>query len=155
MGLKAPVMSAIEGRGTRAMSMRAVGALALYKFGYHELRAYARAVRWRVSHEVPDPLAPMDVYRLFYLDYLGVPEGHCEVVEVTDRSLVTRCTNACPILDLAGRLGRDTRVVRRKVSERGCRFFLWGLGSGIRFQRDYRTIRPHGPYCEETVTLPG
>ena len=84
-----------------------------------------------------------------------MPEGHCEVVELTGRSLVTRCTNACPVLDLAGRPGRDTREVCRKFSERGCRFFLRGLGSGIRFQRDYRTIRPHGPYCEETVTLPG
>jgi hypothetical protein len=148
-------MAGMVERGAGAGSMRAVGALALYKFGIHELRAYARAVRWRISHEVPDPLTPMDVYRLFYLDFLGVPEGHCEVVEVTDRALVTRCTNACPILDLAGRLGRDTREVCRKVSERGCRFFLRGLGSGIRFQRDYRTIRPHGPYCEETVTLPG
>jgi hypothetical protein len=147
-------MSGIVGEGSGAGRMRAVGALALYKSGYHELRAYARAVRWRISHEVPDPLTPMGVYRLFYLDFLGVPEGQCEIVEVTERSLVTRCTNPCPILDLAGRLGRDTREVCRKVSERGCRFFLWGLGRGIRFERDYGTIRPHGPYCEERVTLP-
>ena len=147
-------MAGIVGRDTVAGSRRAVWDLALYKFGYHELRAYARAVRWRLSHEVPDPLTPMDVYRLFYLDFLGVPEAQCEMVEVTGPSLVTRCTNICPILDLAGRLGRDTREVCRKVSERGCRFFLWGLGSGIRFERDYGTIRPHGPYCEERVTLP-
>jgi len=148
-------MSGTVGRDAGAGSARAVLALALYKFGYHELRAYAHALRWRISHEVPDPLTPMDVYRLFYLDFLGVPEAQCEIVEVTGSSLLTRCTNPCPILDLAGTLGRDTREVCRKVSERGCRFFLWGLGSGIRFERDYGALRPHGPYCEERVTLPG
>jgi hypothetical protein len=148
-------MDGPSGRDGTGRSMRDVGALALYRLGFHELRAYAHAVRWRMVHEVQCPLSPMDVYRLLYLDFLGVKEGDCQVVEVTDRTLVTRCTNPCPVLGLADRLGRDTREVCLKVSERACRFFLWGLGRGIRFERDYRTIRPHGPYCEERVTLPG
>jgi len=99
-----------------------------------------------------DPLA--DGYRLFYEDYLGISVGGVgEVVEATDRRLVTRWWNDCPTLEACKQLGLDTREICRKAYHRPVQVFLSRIDPRLSFDRNYDALRPYAPYCEEIITL--
>ena len=95
-----------------------------------------------------------DGYRIFYEKYLGisVPKDG-EVVERTDKKLVTRWWNYCPILEVCRKLGLDTRMVCKKSYHRPVQIFLSKINPKLRFDRNYDCIRPYSPYCEEIITL--
>jgi hypothetical protein len=96
----------------------------------------------------------LDGYTAFYEVYLGVsiPE-HGEIVEATDRSLVTRWWNPCPTLEACRRLGLDTREICQKVYHAPVQVFLAQIDPRLRFARNYAALRPYAPYCEEIITL--
>ncbi|GAB4447839.1 MAG: hypothetical protein Kow00120_17930 [Anaerolineae bacterium] len=95
-----------------------------------------------------------DAYRAFYESYLGIaPPADGEIVAQTADRIVTRWWNVCPVLDVCAELGLDTRDVCRKAYEKPVQAFLSRLHPGLRFRRDYDRIRPHAPYCEETIML--
>lgn len=99
-----------------------------------------------------DPLT--DGYRIFYEDYLGIstPKDG-EEVEATESKLVIRWSNACPALEACQELGLDTREICKKVYHRPVQAFLSRIDPRLRFDRDYDSLRPHGPYCEETISV--
>ena len=93
-------------------------------------------------------------YRIFYEIYLGIsaPKDG-EVVEKTDKKLVTRWWNYCPALQVCEKLGLDTRVVCKKAYHNSTQIFLSKIDSKLKFARNYDCIRPYSPYCEEIITL--
>lgn len=95
-----------------------------------------------------------DGYRLFYEIYLGVsaPDDG-EIVEQYDQRMVTRWWNACPLLDFWVEMELDTREICRKTYEKPVQIFLERIDPRLRFIRNYDRIRPHLPYCEETIAL--
>jgi len=95
-----------------------------------------------------------DAYRIFYENYLGisVPKDG-EVVERTDKKLVTRWWNYCPILEVCRKLGLDTRIVCKKSYHKPVQIFLSKINPKLRFDRNYDRIRPYSPCCEEIITL--
>jgi hypothetical protein len=124
-----------------------------YRSRYFELRFYIHALKWLITNDVPKDVSPHDVYRLFYLGFLNMDERYIDIVEITDDRLVTRSTNPCPILKIAEEIGVSTNEICLKTSERGCKFFLRGISKDIEFIRDYKRIRPHVQYCEETILV--
>lgn len=92
-----------------------------------------------------------DVLRYFYYDFLRIRGEDLEVVKLTDRELITRARNRCPILEVAVRMKIDTRVICREVSEPVCKFFLRRLNPGLVFLRNYGHIRPYSDSCEEKI----
>ena len=94
-----------------------------------------------------------NVLQLFYIDYLRVSEEKCEVVEISQDKLITRCTNKCPIYGIARFLHLDTQYVCKLVSEPACKSFLKNLNPDLEFIRNYNKIRPHASSCEETIKL--
>ncbi len=95
-----------------------------------------------------------DGYRIFYEKYLGisVPKDG-EVVEKTDKKMVTRWWNYCPVLEVCKNLGLDTRIVCKKSYHKPVQIFLSRINPKLRFDRNYTCIRPYTPYCEEIITL--
>ena len=93
------------------------------------------------------------VLQLFYIDYLRVSKEKCEVTEISQNKLITRCTNTCPIYGLARFLRLDTKYVCKLVSEPACKAFLKNFDSKLEFIRNYNKIRPHASFCEETIKL--
>ena len=95
-----------------------------------------------------------DGYRIFYEKYLGIsaPEDG-EVVEKTDRKLVMRWWNYCPVLEVRKKLGLDTRIVCKKSYHKPVQIFLSRINPKLKFDRNYDCIRPYTPYCEEIITL--
>lgn len=96
----------------------------------------------------------LDGYRLFYESYLGIsaPEDG-EIVEQTERKIVTRWWNHCPTLEACQKLGLDTREICRKVYHKPVQVFLSKIDPRLRFERNYDALRPHTAYCEEIITL--
>ncbi|NIM04010.1 hypothetical protein GTN66_07710 [bacterium] len=95
-----------------------------------------------------------DGYRIFYEEYLGisVPKDG-EVVDKTDKKMVMRWWNYCPILESCKKFGLDTRVVCKKAYHKPVQIFLSRIDSRLKFDRNYDSIRPYTPYCEEIITL--
>ncbi len=99
-----------------------------------------------------DPVA--DAYSWFYEVYLGIstPEDG-EVVERSDRRLVTRWWNHCPVLEACRELGLDTRQICKRAYHQPAQAFLLHIDPRLVFDRNYECIRPYAPYCEEIITL--
>jgi len=124
---------------------------------YLEQCVIAKRVAWLDKNldkfeKTDDPV--FDAYRLFYEVYLRVStptDG--EIVERSERKLVTRWWNHCPTLDACVKLGLDTRELCRKVYHQPVQEFLSQLNPQLRFERNYERLRPHTGYCEEIITL--
>ena len=106
-----------------------------------------------------EPLGPSEniidrAYRTFYEKYLGlsIPRDG-EIVKKSENMIVMRWWNECPALAACERFHLDTRVVCRKTYHRPVEVFLAGIDPRLRFERDYDSIRPYSPYCEETIFL--
>jgi hypothetical protein len=99
-----------------------------------------------------DPLR--DGYSMFYEGYLGLstPQDG-EIVEATDRRLVTRWWNPCSTLEACKKLGLDTREICRKVYHQPVQVLLSKMDPRLRFERNYAALRPYAPYCEEIIRL--
>ena len=96
----------------------------------------------------------VDGYRAFYEVYLGVSAPvYGEIIEQDDTHMVARWWNTCPLLDVCGAMGLETREICRKTYEKPVQVFLSRIDPRLRFSRNYNRIRPHTPYCEETITL--
>ena len=95
-----------------------------------------------------------DGYRIFYERYLGisVPKDG-EVVDKTDKKMVMRWWNYCPVLEECKKFGLDTRVVCKKAYHKPVQVFLSRINPRLKFDRNYNSIRPYMPYCEEIITL--
>lgn len=95
-----------------------------------------------------------DGYRIFYEEYLGIsPPKDGEVVDKTDKKMVMRWWNYCPVLEGCKKFGLDTRVVCKKVYHKPVQIFLSRINPRLKFDRNYDSIRPYTPYCEEIITL--
>jgi hypothetical protein len=96
----------------------------------------------------------LDGYRWFYEKYLGVsvPEEG-EIVELSDRRIVSRWWNPCPTLEACKKFGLDTRVICKKVYQQPVQMFLKQLHPGLRFGRNYDCLRPYTAFCEEIIFL--
>lgn len=99
-----------------------------------------------------DPL--MDAYKIFYEMYLGfsIPRDG-EITEKTEKKLVMRWYNHCPTFEACNKLGMDTREICKKVYQNPVREFLVRINPGLRFERNYNSIRPYTDYCEEMIFL--
>lgn len=95
-----------------------------------------------------------DGYRIFYEEYLGisVPKDG-EVVDKTDKKMVMRWWNYCPVLEACRKFELDTRTVCKKAYHKPVQIFLSRINPRLKFDRNYDSIRPYTPYCEEIITL--
>jgi len=98
----------------------------------------------------------LDGYRWFYETYLNlsVPNDG-EIVEFSEKRIVSRWWNPCPTLEACKKFGLDTRVICRKAYHRPVQEFLMQLHPGLRFDRNYDCLRPRTAYCEEIIFLCG
>jgi hypothetical protein len=95
-----------------------------------------------------------DAYGAFYGNYLHIsPPQDGEIVEHNPTRIVTRWWNPCPVLDVCGHLGLDTREVCKKAYHRPVQSFVERIDPRLRFDRNYDALRPHTPYCEEVLLL--
>lgn len=84
---------------------------------------------------------------------LEIDPGEAPVVERGPKHLVFRSQNFCPTLEACRILGLDTRFVCRRLTESPTAEFLRRIDPHLRFSRSYDTLRPHGPWCEERISL--
>ena len=96
----------------------------------------------------------LDGYRWFYEEYLGVsiPDDG-EIVELSEKKIVSRWWNPCPTLEACKQFGLDTRIICKKAYHRPVQEFLMQLHPGLRFDRNYDCLRPRTAYCEEIISL--
>lgn len=96
----------------------------------------------------------IDGYKTFYESYLGlaIPQDG-EIIEVSNRRLVTRWWNHCPTLEACQKFGLDTREIRKKVYHKPVEVLLAKIDPRLRVKRNYEALRPYTPYCEEIIGL--
>lgn len=92
-------------------------------------------------------------YTLFLLKYLQIPPDQIPIVEKTEKKIVYKSYNFCPVLEACKILGLDTREVCKLIYERPTQAFFSEINQKLRFTRNYERIRPYTEFCEETITL--
>jgi tRNA(Arg) A34 adenosine deaminase TadA len=96
-------------------------------------------------------MSPRQAYELLFFDYMGLSPDQLPVVEESDSRITWLSANPCPTLEACARLGLDTRTVCRSIYEKPTQVFLSRLDPGLRFVRDYSTIRPQATHCRESI----
>jgi hypothetical protein len=76
-----------------------------------------------------------------------------EIIERSEKRIVSRWWNPCPTLEACQRFGLDTREICKKAYHRPVEELLKQLHPGLRFERNYECLRPHAAYCEEIISL--
>jgi len=95
------------------------------------------------------------VIRILYRSNLGISKKEMEIVEKTNNKLVVRFggSHDCPLLSLLKELHLDTREICKRAYHEAYQYLLSTIDSRLRFDRDYRNLRPYGRYCIEIITL--
>ena len=91
-------------------------------------------------------------YRLFLMK-LGISAGEAPIVDKQNNKLVIHSKNFCPTLEACKILGLDTRYVCKHLSEEPTQALLQQLHPNLRFKRNYDSLRPFKPYCEEMIIM--
>jgi hypothetical protein len=92
-------------------------------------------------------------YQIFYLEYLGLDPKEVPIVERSEKRLLIRSYNFCPVHHACARIGLDTRNVCQDVYEGPVNDLLQQIHPHLRFGRNYDAIRPHALFCEEYIEL--
>jgi len=126
-------------------------------FAYLEQCVIERRLAWLDKNRdtlkiTGNPL--LDGYQAFYESYLGlsIPRDG-EMIAATDTHLVFRWWNRCPTLEACQKLGLETRYICKQVYHQPVQAFLSKINPALRFERNYESLRPHTPYCEEIILL--
>ncbi len=123
----------------------------IYKLRLLEAFFYLMAFILTLFRKITEKKTMKDVFNLFYIQFLKIPAKNCQIIEINDKKLVTRCNNPCFILDMSIKLGIDTRESCKRISGGPSEYFLKRLNKKLIFRRNYDHIRPRFPSCEETI----
>ena len=96
----------------------------------------------------------LDGYRWFYKKYLSVSvPGDGEMIELSEKRIISRWWNPCPTLEACKSFGLDTRVICKKAYHKPVQAFIEQLHPVLRFERYYDCLKLHMAYCEEMIFL--
>ena len=123
----------------------------IYRLKLLDIIFYVMAFFLTLFNKITEKNTMKDIFNLFYIQFLKIPKENCEIVQITDNKLITRCNNKCFILELSIKLGIDTKISCKRISEGPSKFFLKRLNKNLIFKRNYNHIRPTAPSCEETI----
>jgi tRNA(adenine34) deaminase len=124
-----------------------------------QLRAYdaARAKRrvdWFQTQEIKRSGDPLATAYWVLLRKLGASPEAVPVIRRESDSLTFHSKNFCPTLAACEILGLDTRDVCRLYNSKSPDALVKEVDPRLSFSRNYKKIRPHSEYCEETIKLP-
>ena len=91
-------------------------------------------------------------YRVF-LAKLALSSSEAPIVEKGPSRIVIHSRNFCPTLEACRILGLDTRRVCARLTEIPMDTLLKQVDPRLNFTRNYKAIRPHCAYCEESISL--
>jgi len=94
-----------------------------------------------------------DAMHIFYYLNQGLGLKDAVVVKKTDKILITRWHNFCPVLKACKALKLDTRQICKKIYHKPNQIFLSKINPHLRFTRNYKNLRPYKDYCEEIIEL--
>jgi tRNA(adenine34) deaminase len=112
--------------------------------------AWCRANQSLLTTETEDVVG--SAYKLL-LRKLDLSPEDAPILERSTKHFRFASRNFCPTLEACRILGLDTRIICRILTEGPTNEFLRQMHPGLRFSRNYEALRPHGDYCEETISL--
>ena len=118
--------------------------------------AVERRKRWLETNQDKLSVTGTEVekaYDVFLLKYLNLDPEEAPIVEKTEKKIVYRSHNFCPVLEACKALNLDTKRICKLVYEKPAQIFLSTLNPRLKFKRNYKKIRPYTDYCEEIIEL--
>ncbi|MBG0776363.1 MAG: nucleoside deaminase [Desulfovibrionaceae bacterium] len=97
--------------------------------------------------------SPLESAYRMLLDKFGVSAAEMPVVERSATRIVFHSMNFCPTLEACRILRLDTRRVCAACNEEATDRLVKRIDPRLRFARNYGKLRPHAPYCEESISL--
>lgn len=90
-------------------------------------------------------------YELLLITYMGIDPKEVPIAYEDGKKIIWHSYNFCPVLEACKRLKIDSRKVCKNGWEKSVDAFVKEINPKLRFSRNYKTLRPHGEYCEETI----
>lgn len=129
------------------------------KGSYEDIRRYLSEKRrtwFEKNKHLLDEMKDSDLrkaYELTMLKYIGIDPKEVPVVYEDDKKIIWHSYNWCSVLEACKRLNIDTRKVCKEGWEEWVDEMAKMINSRLHFSRTYKTLRPHGEYCEEMFEL--
>ena len=92
-------------------------------------------------------------YRMMFEDLLKVNLEDIDIVEQSEKRIVHHYDLPCSILDACVELGLDTRKYCKALHQKAANVQMQLVDPRIRFNRDYKKIRPYVDTCVEMFWL--
>ncbi len=93
-------------------------------------------------------------FKAFYEGKLGLNlKRDCELIEASEKRIIARWRNPCPVLEACKALGLDTKKVCKLCYEGPARAFMKRIAPNVFFSRNYSHLRPRANSCEEVLEL--
>jgi tRNA(adenine34) deaminase len=116
-----------------------------------------RKLAWfEKNKHILDELHGDDLYKaydLLLLRYLRIQPSEVPIVYKDDKKIIWHSYNWCPTIQACADCGLDTRDICKRVWVESVQKLIEKINSNLKFDRTYDTLRPHGKYCEEMITL--
>lgn len=94
-----------------------------------------------------------DAMHIFYNLNQQLELKDARIAKKTNRLLVIRWRNFCPVLEACKALKLETRQICKNIYDRPNQIFLSHINPKLTFRRNYKKIRPYRRYCEEIIEL--
>lgn len=92
-------------------------------------------------------------YRMMFEDLLGRNLSEIDIVEQSEERIVHHYTLPCSMLDACLKLGLDTRKICKALHSEAANTLMQLVDPRLRFNRDYKKIRPYTDSCVEIFWL--
>lgn len=115
-----------------------------------EMESWFRENAVKLNHSGSPLLA---AYRMMFEDLLGRNLSEIDIVEQSEERIVHHYTLPCSMLDACLKLGLDTRKICKALHQESANTLMQLVDPRLRFDRDYKKIRPHTEYCVEMFWL--
>jgi hypothetical protein len=96
---------------------------------------------------------PLETAYAVLLQKLGIEPEKAPITERMPNRLIFESRNFCPTLEACRILKLDTRFICKHLTEKPTNVLVQRVDPRLRFGRDYRSLRPYGEYCRETISL--
>lgn len=113
-----------------------------------------KRINWFNKQKIQnDAQAPLDTAYQLFLKKLSITADEAAIVDKQKNKLVIHSKNFCPTLEACKILDLDTREVCKHLNEGPTQVLLQQLNPKISFKRNYNSLRPFKPYCEEMIII--
>ncbi len=128
----------------------------LEKLKYYNTESIKRRFAWFEENResfsfINDDLLD-SAYNLLLLRF-NIDSTEMPIVNRSSNSITFHSKNFCPTLEACKILNYDTRYICKNYNENSTDVLIKQIDKRLKFNRNYKKLRPYTDYCEEIISI--